>query len=146
VAITGGTITGIGSPSGASDVAIKSYVDALTGSSVATKLPVKAATTVNISLGSAQVIDGVSVVAGDRVLVKNQTTGANNGIYVVASGAWSRATDFDTSADVTAGLTVVVVEGSTNGGKVWLLTTSGAITLGVTSLAFTAIANPTPAV
>ena len=63
-------------------------------------LPVKdacvAATTANITLSAPQTIDGVSVVAGNRVLVKDQTTAATNGIYVVAAGAWTRAVDADT--------------------------------------------------
>src|SRR5262245_40188698 len=69
---------------------------------------VRAATTANITLSGAQTIDGVSAIAGDRVLVKDQTTGSQNGIYVVASGSWTRATDFDTSGEVTAGCVVPV--------------------------------------
>jgi hypothetical protein len=136
VAITGGTITGIGSPSASSDVAIKSYVDSLAGGSIATKLPVKVATTANITLSGTQTIDGVSAVAADRVLVKNQTTGSQNGIYVVAAGAWSRAADADTSAEVVSGIGAFVTSG-TQGGRVWYLSTADPITLGTTSLTFT---------
>lgn len=104
------------------------------------KESVRAATTANITLSGTQTIDGVSVIAGDRVLVKDQSTGANNGIYVCASGSWSRATDADTSAEVTADLAVFVEEGTANGDKIFILTTNNPITLGSTSLTFTALA------
>lgn len=98
---------------------------------------VRVATTANITLSGTQTIDGVSVIAGDRVLVKNQSTGSQNGIYVCASGAWSRATDADSSAEVTAGMFVPVAEGTANADTFWLLTTNDPITLGSTSLTFT---------
>lgn len=74
---------------------------------------VRAATTANITLSGAQTIDGVSVIAGDRVLVKDQSTASQNGVYVAASGAWSRATDADSWAELVS-QTVAVEEGSTN--------------------------------
>lgn len=97
------------------------------------KQPVRAATTANITLSGAQTIDGVSVVAGDRVLVKNQTAGASNGIYLAATGAWTRSTDFDTSAEALAA-TTFVSEGTTLGNSVWNMTTDAPITLGTTAL------------
>lgn len=102
---------------------------------------VRAATTGNGTLASAfangQTIDGVTLATGDRILLKNQTTGSENGIYVVAaSGAPTRATDADASAEVTSGMTVAVEEGTTNADSVWILTTNGTITLGSTSLTF----------
>ncbi len=100
------------------------------------KNSVRAATTANITLSGAQTIDGVSVIAGNRVLVKNQSTGSQNGIYVAASGAWARATDADVSAEVTAGMMVNVEEGTTLADTFWLLTTNDPITLGSTSLTF----------
>lgn len=100
------------------------------------KEPVRAATTANITLSGTQTIDGVSVVAGDRVLVKNQSTGSANGIYVAASGAWTRATDFDGSSEL-LGAAVFVSEGSSLGNQQWQLTTDGPITIGTTSLTFT---------
>ena len=87
--------------------------------SVAVKAPCRAATTANITLSGAQTIDGIAVVAGDRVLVKNQTTTSQNGIYVVASGAWVRATDFDGSLDVVGGSQISVVSGTANAGSYW---------------------------
>jgi len=106
------------------------------------KKVVRAATTANITRSGAQTIDGVSVVAGDRVLVKDQTTGSQNGIYVCASGAWARAFDMDQDgttsvpAEEAYGAMVIVAEGTTNGGTVWRCTNTGTITLGSTALTF----------
>ena len=102
-----------------------------------TKRPVRCATTANITLSGTQTIDGVAAVAGNRVLVKNQTTASQNGIYVVASGAWSRSTDADNSAKVFGGIECRVNEGTTNADKNFVLTTNDTITLGTTSLTFT---------
>jgi hypothetical protein len=100
------------------------------------KQSVRVATTENITLSGTQTIDGVAVVAGDRVLVKNQTNGINNGIYVVAAGAWTRSTDADVNADVTAGLFTFVSEGTQNADSGWILTSDDAIAVGTTSLTF----------
>lgn len=102
------------------------------------KAPVRAATTANITLSGAQSIDGVSVIAGDRVLVKSQTAGSANGIYLAAAGAWTRATDFDTAAEA-LGAATFVSEGTTQGNSVWLQTTDAPITLNTTALVFTQI-------
>jgi hypothetical protein len=102
------------------------------------KQPVRLATTANITLSGTQTIDGVSAVAGDRVLVKDQSTASQNGIYVVASGAWARATDFDTSAEAIPSVVIPVQEGSTLADTMWMLTTNAPITLGTTSLSFSA--------
>lgn len=77
---------------------------------------VKAATTANITLSGAQTIDGISCVATDKVLVKNQTLAANNGVYVVAAGAWSRDTDYDTYQELNYAA-ISVTSGTINGGK-----------------------------
>lgn len=97
---------------------------------------VKVATTANITLSGTQTIDGVAVVAGNRVLVKNQTDAEDNGIYLVAASAWSRATDFDAAADLSKGCTVKVEKGTAGGDKYYTLTTDTPITLGTTDLAF----------
>ncbi|WAC45567.1 head decoration protein [Pseudomonas sp. SL4(2022)] len=97
------------------------------------KEPVRASSTANITLSGAQTIDGVSVVAGDRVLVKNQSSAAANGIYIAATGAWSRSADFDAGSEV-VGATVFVSEGTANGNSQWNMTTDGPITIGTTSL------------
>lgn len=103
------------------------------------KQEVKVATTANITLSGTQTIDGVSVVANDRVLVKDQSTASGNGIYVVAAGAWSRSTDLDEGAEFTNGVAVTVEQGTVNGDKAFVLATDGAITIGTTSLSFVAL-------
>lgn len=122
------------------DVANKSYVDsARTGLDV--KASVKAATTGPINLAAdleaGDVIDGYTLVAGDRILVKNQLTGSENGIWIVAeTGAPTRATDADSSAEVTPGLFTFVEQGTTNADSGWVLINDGTITLGTTALNF----------
>jgi phage-related tail fiber protein len=101
------------------------------------KQPVKAATTENITLSGEQTIDGIGVVDGDRVLVKNQSTASQNGIYVcVDGGAWSRAADSDSSAKVKTGMRTYVCQGTANGSGLFELITTGAITLDTTGLTF----------
>jgi hypothetical protein len=102
---------------------------------------VRAATTANITLSGLQTIDGVALAAGDRVLVKNQTTGSQNGIYTAAEGPWTRATDADVSGKLASGLLVYVKEGSSNGKKQWRLSNTGPITLGTTALTFELVAG-----
>ncbi len=106
------------------------------------KEPVRAASTANITLSGAQTIDGVSVIAGDRVLVKNQSAGAGNGIYVAASGAWERAADFDAASEV-VGAAVFVSEGSSQGNTQWTMTTDAPITLGTTALVWSQVGSGT---
>lgn len=128
-------ITNLATPTAASDAATKGYVDA-SQQGLDVKESVKAATTGNITLSGTQTVDGVSLSVGDRVLVKNQTTGSENGIYVVASGSWSRAADADADSEVTAGLFTFVEEGTVNGDAGFSLTTNGSITVGSTALSF----------
>lgn len=99
------------------------------------KAPVRAASTANLTLSGTQTVDGVALAAGDRVLVKNQTTGSANGIYLVAAGAWTRANDFDTG-DEALGAAAFVSEGTANGNSVWLQTADAPITLDTTALVF----------
>lgn len=127
-------LTGLAAPSADSDAVTKAYADALR-SGLDVKQSVRVATTADITLSGTQTIDGVAVVAGDRVLVKNESTPADNGIYVVAAGAWSRATDADSSTNVTPGMFVFVEEGS-QADSGWVLSTDSPITLGSTALSF----------
>jgi hypothetical protein len=128
-----GTTTGTISttPSGNTDIANKFYVD-----TVAQGLGPKAAcavgTTANITLSGLQTIDTYTTVAGDRVLVKNQTTSANNGIYIASASAWTRSTDMDVWSEVPGAYTVLLNGGQSNTGWVCTATTSG--TIGVTAM------------
>lgn len=129
-------ITGLATPTSDTDAANKAYVDAVK-QGLDVKDSVRVATTANITLSGTQTIDGIAVIAGDRVLVKDQSTGSANGIYVVAAGSWSRSSDADSSSDVTAGMFVFVEQGTVNADSGWVLTTDGAITLDTTALSFT---------
>jgi len=136
----GGQIaTNFGDGVSAQDLVTKAQLDAAFQGVRDFKESARAATTGNITLSGTQTIDGVSLIAGDRVLVKNQTTASANGIYVVAAGAWSRAADADTDAEVTAGLWLSVTEGTVNGDCLFMLTTDDPIVVGTTALVFTKI-------
>jgi hypothetical protein len=100
------------------------------------KQSVRAATTTNINLVGLQVVDGVSLNAGDRVLVKNQTLAKDNGPWVAAVGAWVRAKDADNNTKVTPNLTVAVEVGATQADTIWQLVTDGQIVVGTTALTF----------
>jgi len=127
------TVTGTISttPSAATDIANKQYVDyALLG--ISWKAPAKAATTANITLSGAQTIDTVSVVAGDTVLVKNQTLPAQNGIYTVQTGAWTYATGSTTWAQY-VGAVIYIVSGGQATAAFYTTAQPGG-TLGVTAM------------
>jgi hypothetical protein len=137
---TGGTMTGAltlsGAPTQNLHAATKAYVDA-TAQGLDFKESVRGASTATLTLSGEQTIDGVSIVDGDRVLVKNQSTGSQNGIYVASTGAWSRSADADEDDEVTSGMFCFVEEGTTNGDTGWVLTTNEPITVGTTALVFT---------
>lgn len=105
------------------------------------KASVRAATTANIVLNGLPTVDGVVLVAGDRVLVKNQNTGSQNGLYVAAAGAWARSQDADENAEVTPSLTVSVESGATQADTIWQLITDAPIVVGTTALVFQDITN-----
>lgn len=107
------------------------------------KQSVRVAATASVVLNGAQQIDGVAVIAGDRVLLPNQTLAKDNGLWIVANGDWVRANDANVSAKVTPGLTVMVEEGTLNGDSLWHLTTNAPITLGTTALTFKMLAGRT---
>jgi hypothetical protein len=161
VVITGGTITGLPTPSQGSDAATKAYVDAST-SGLSAKASSRLASTTNLTAtynnGAAGVgatltnsgslaafsLDGVTANLNDRILIKNQTTTPQNGIYTlttVGSGAvpWvlTRAVDFNTSTIVVEGAYTVIEEGTTDAGTLWLETGLGPFTLGTTPIIFT---------
>lgn len=125
-------ITSLADPVNAQDAATKNYVDSV-AQGLDAKQSVRVATTANITLSATQTIDGVSVVAGDRVLVKNQTTTSQNGIYIVAAGAWSRATDMNLWSEVPNAFTFVEA-GTTQSDTQWVCTADQGGTLDTTAI------------
>lgn len=128
-------------------LATREYVDTMVVE-VLSKLDFKhsvlVATTANIALNGVQTIDGVPLPADARVLVKNQATAKDNGLYTVSSaGVWKRTQDADASVEVTPGLFVSVEMGAANGDSVWQLVTDAPIVLGTTALAFEMVAGRT---
>lgn len=120
-------------PTGSTDIANKQYVDyAVAGASW--KPPANAATTVNITLSGLQTIDTVPLVAGNTVLVKDQSTLSENGIYIVSSGPWSRAPGADTWAEYEGA--IIYIESGGQATTAWYCTAQPGGTLGVTPLQF----------
>ena len=133
-------IVSLADPQFPQDAATKAYVDAAR-SGLDVKASVRVATTANITtLGAVSVgdaIDGVTLAANDRVLVKNQSTASQNGIYeLTITNGLIRAEDANSSAEVTAGMFTFVSEGTANADSGWVLTTNDTITLGTTELTF----------
>jgi hypothetical protein len=130
-------LTGVADPTTNQDAATKAYVDALV-QGIRWKAPVRAASTANVSLTApGAAIDGVTLASGDRVLLKDQTTAADNGLYVWtgASSTLTRTTDADTATEVTQAATFVM-EGTANSDKLFVNSTNAPITLGTTALTF----------
>jgi hypothetical protein len=109
--------------------------------SVAVKAPVKAVSTANLTLSGEQTVGGVAVVEGDRVLVRAQSTGSQNGIYVAKATAWVRAKDFDGARDVVSG-TLIVANFDNGNGLIYRVTTSDPITIDTTSLSISPVVDP----
>ena len=119
-------------PVSGNDVVNKTYLDFF-AAGISWKQPVNCGTTANITLSGLQTIDGVTVVAGDRVLVKSQTAPAQNGIYLASATAWSRAPDADTWDELISAI-CFVESGSTLAGSAWYCTIQPGGTLGVTAV------------
>lgn len=130
ISTTTGTIST--TPSANQDIANKFYVDTV-AQGLGPKAACSAGTTANITLSGLQTIDGYSVTAGQRVLVKNQTASAENGIYVASASAWTRATDMDTWAEVPGAYTVLL-NGTSNADTGWVCTATATGTIGVTAM------------
>ena len=144
VSVTGGSITGMGTPSGNTDVANKSYVDqAVAGLRNRTVAECASTANVNLSNGleAGDAIDGVTLVAADRILIKNNKNATENGLYLaVASGAGaaSRDPEHDTIAELSGGM-ITVNQGSSNDNKIFLCTTDSSGSIGSTSITYTQI-------
>lgn len=142
VSLNSQKITNLATPTLDADAATKAYVDSVaTGLDV--KLSARVATTANVANlagGAPNTVDGVTLAVGNRILVKDQATQSQNGIYTVqtvgtgSNGTWVRATDFDTNAEVHAGAFTFVTEGTTWADSGWVLSTNDPITLGTTAL------------
>ena len=133
-------IKNVANPTATHHATNKGYVDGLI-QGLDVKGSVRTASTANGTLATAfangQTVGGVAVATGDRILIKEQSTGSENGVYTVnASGAPTRATDFDSNAGISAGAFVFVEEG-TNADQGFVLTNNGTVTIGSTSLVFT---------
>lgn len=135
---SGGTLSGAlslpGDPTNPLHAATKQYADTL-AQGLKPKSSVKCATTTNITLSGEQTLDGVTTSAS-RVLVKNQSTTANNGVYVSSSGSWTRATDFDAWTEIPSA-SLFVEEGTTQADTLWVCTSNAGGTLGSTAVTFT---------
>jgi hypothetical protein len=127
------TVTVTQDPTSAFQLATKGYVDSV-AQGLSTKAPVLVATTGNIALTGEQTIDGV-LTSASRVLVKNQSNSAQNGIYVSASGAWARSADANTWAELVSAF-VFVEEGTTQADTGWVSTVDPGGTLGTTPVTF----------
>lgn len=138
----GNSITNLATPVNGTDAVNKDYADAL-ANGLSWKTSVAAATTGNITLSGTQTIDGVALVAGQRVLVKDQTVAADNGIYVVDAGAWVRAADMDSTTPINEinGAAVFVEQGTLNADTAWVQI-DDVQTLGVDPLQFVQFAGP----
>ncbi len=129
-------ITSLATPTADSDGATKGYVDSV-AQGLDVKDSVKIATTANITLSGTQTIDGVAISADERVLVKNQSTASENGLYLCKAGSWARTSDLAAGANA-AGVFVFVESGSTQADQGFVCTSdSGSAVVGTNSLAFT---------
>ena len=128
-------ITGLADPTAAQDAATKNYVD-LAVQGLDPKQSVRAASTANIAtLSGAMTIDGVALVAGDRVLLKDQSTASQNGVYVVATGTWARAVDMNAWDELVSAY-LFVEQGAANADIGFLCTVDAGGTLGTTPVTF----------
>lgn len=132
----GFTVQNVGTPVNPNDAANKSYVDNMVaGLSWKDSVRCHSANANNNFLAGLNIYDGVQLVDGDRILLKDQSTPTNNGIWVAHSGAWVRATDADTGTEM-LGAAVFVEEGTIGADTAWVCTTNAPITLGTTPLTF----------
>ncbi len=120
---------------------LQTQINALV-SGLSWKQAVRVGTTANITLSGTQTIDGIAVIVGDRVLVKNQTAPAENGIYLCAAGAWTRTTDMDSSSEFPSA-TVAISEGATLQDTQYVCTNDLPITIGSTAILFVAVGGTT---
>ena len=126
-------------PSNPTDLVNKNYVDMFV-QGYAIKAECQVATTGNITLSGLQTIDGYTTLANDRVLVKNQTTSAQNGIYVASTGAWARSSDANTWNSLISAFTFIM-NGTTQQNSGWVCTITSGGTLGTTPVTWSQLAS-----
>ena len=136
VDVSGKKITGVGAPTQSTDAATKGYVDA-TAQGLDVKNSVRAATVGDSGLSGLAAVDGVTIVSGDRILVRAQTDAEDNGIYVAAAGAWSRSVDTDATGKITGGTFTFVEQGTLYADTGWVVTSDSPITLDTTPINWT---------
>lgn len=139
--VTAATVTGLSTPTNPTDAANKSYVDA-SAAGLTVKQAARVATIANVTLsgGAPNVVDGITLLANDRICVKNQSTLTQNGIYYVATlgtgsnGTWTRTTDADTGAELATGTYVFVTAGAVNANAAFTMVTQGTIVIGTSDI------------
>ena len=137
VSMSNNRIENVANPTSDQDAATKAYVDA-TAEGLHVLEACRLATTANISLNNTQTIDGVSAVAGDRILVKDQSTPSQNGVYIVVDGgSWTRAPDFDEPNEIAAGDFVFITEGTINASHGYVMTQTATVTINTTAITWT---------
>ena len=129
-------VTGLADPVDAQDAATKYYVDAAR-SGLDVKVSARVATTANITLSGTQTVDGIALAVGNRVLVKDQSSAVQNGIYLVAAGSWTRTTDADEPNEVSPGLFLFVEEGTLNADNGYVITSDAPLVVGTDAITFT---------
>ena len=127
-------ITALATPTATTDAANKAYVDSVV-QGLDPKASAQAATTASVTLSGTQTIDGIALSAGARVLVKNQSTASQNGIYIVAAGAWARSTDADTFAKLVSAY-LFIEQGTTQADTSFTCTVDTGGSLGSTAITF----------
>lgn len=138
ISMGGQILTNLGTPLAGTDAVNKQTMDNAIANALSpfnNKGTVKAATTGNITLLGTQTIDGITLIAGDRVLVKNQTTPSQNGLYTVSATSWSRTTDMDSWTEI-PGAWITVQQGTTQADTIWLGTADQGGVLNTTSVTF----------
>jgi hypothetical protein len=135
VGIGGQRLINVADPTSGQDAATKAYVDAV-AQGLQAKASVKAASTANLTLSGTQTVDGIALIANDRILVKDQTTQAQNGIYLVQAAGWTRTADMDLWTEVPSAYTWVE-QGTTQADTGWVSTADQGGTLNTTAITWT---------
>lgn len=132
-------VTNLLDPTNSQDGATKQYVDSLV-SGLKGKASVKASSTASLTLSGLQTVDGIALIAGDRILVKDQTTASQNGIYAISATAWTRTSDADSWIELVSAL-VIVEEGTVNADKLFLSTVNQGGVLNTTAVVWVAFGS-----